>query len=105
MSANLFALNNLIAQNLVTFVRKAPDYNTVYTATDGNILYINDDFGDLDVVRIVLEGSHLVAYDNNGFEYTLDDEHKVQLGASAVEQFFNPYGLKQYTQRQAEIVA
>ena len=105
MSANLFALNNLIAANRVSFARKAPNYHTVYTATPNNVLYIFDDVGGFEVERIVLEGPHLVAYDDSGFEYALVDEHKVTLGAEHVEQFFNPYGLDLYRQRQAEMVA
>lgn len=101
MSANLFALNNLIAANLVTYTRTpAPVIATVYTATPDNVLYIFDDAGSFVVDRIVSEGDYLVAYDDNDFEYVLSNK-KVDLGAEAATSYFNPYGMEDYLARKA----
>lgn len=93
MSANLFALNNLIAANLVTYTRTpAPVIATVYTATPDNVLYIIDNVGIFVVDRIVSEGDYLIAYDDNDFEHVLSN-NKVELGAEAAASYFNPYGM------------
>jgi hypothetical protein len=91
MSANLFALNNLIAANLVTYTREEPHYNTVYTATPGNVLFAVDDEGFIKLDRIVNDGNWVIAYDTEGFDFVLDSEEPT-VGAMDANGFNILYG-------------
>lgn len=78
MSNMLFKLNNLIAQHLVVAKRnQSPDHAVVYTATDGNVLYIHDDFVSLVVHQIVLHNNKLSALTNEGFQHDLREPNGV----------------------------
>jgi hypothetical protein len=81
MSANLFALNNLIARDLVKFNRTpAPVLTTNYTSTPGNILYIQDSTDVIAVKLIQHYNDDLIVtdYDNNRYKI---DESETILGA------------------------